>query len=101
MGGCRTDGRRGDGKGSSSKCELVLGGEVECEELVGASKRDTAGSVESFITSTLQRASLTVRSKAVRLPSLPFATGRDSLVQPLAPCGKASTYIRGATSLDA
>lgn len=39
--------------------------------------------------------------EVVRLPSLPFATRRDSLVQPLAPCGKARTYIRGAASLDA
>jgi len=61
----------------------------------------TAGSASSFITEALQRASLTVPAQDVRLLSLPFATRRDSLVQPLAPCGKARTYIRGAASLDA
>ena len=96
VGWCWT-GRGGEQKSSSRVGLLGRAG----EELVGASRGDAAGSVESFITSTWQRASLTVRSKALRLPSLPFATRRDSLVQPLAPCGKASTYIRGATSLDA
>jgi hypothetical protein len=59
----RRRGEKGSSSSSSSSSSKVVGVlDRAGEELVGASTRDTAGSVMSFITSTWQRASLTVRT---------------------------------------